>query len=174
MGYHKPDMYHEDDAVFDAVSDLMGNGRTSRLYERMVKEDKIAIAAGGFSGLLGGKYPDLFIFFALPAQGHTAEECEAAILEEIERLKGEPVTLAELEKAQTRARAGLIRQMNSNNGITSIMTSTKALKGDWRDAWYELDRIDAVTAEDIQRVASEYFTPSNRTVGISKPMEPAS
>ena len=96
------------------------------------------------------------------------------LLEEIERLQAEPVTAEELAKARTRARAGLVRQMNSNNGITSIMTSTQALKGDWRDAWHGLDRIDAVTAEDIQRVASEYFTPSNRTVAISKPLDPAS
>ena len=174
MGYHKPDMYHADDAVFDAVSDLMGNGRTSRLYTRMVKEDKIAIAAGGFAGLLGGKYPDLFVFFAIPSQGHTAEECEAAIQEEIDKLRDAPVTEAELAKARTRARAGLVRSMNSNNGLTGIMTSTKALKGDWRDAFYQLDRIDMVTAGDIQRVAGEYFTPTNRTVAISKPEEPAS
>ena len=174
MGYHKPDMYDPDNAVFDAISDILGNGRTSRLNQVLVKEKKIAIAAGGFSGLLGGKYPDVFLFFAVPAQGHTAEECEEALLEEIDKIRNELVKESELAKARTRARAGLIRGMGSNRGLGAALTQAHALRGDWREVFYSLDRIDAVTSEDIQRVAADTFVPSNRTVAVLKSDEPAS
>jgi len=111
VGYHKPGINHPDDAVFDAITDIMGMGRTSRLYETLVKEKRIAVAASGFQGMPGVKYPGLFLFYAVPARGHTSEENLEAIDAQIERLKNEPVTKEELQKAKTRARASLIRQL---------------------------------------------------------------
>jgi len=166
IAYHKPSIYHPDASVFDTISDIMGNSRTSRLNRVLVKEKKIAIAAGGFGGIIGGKYPNLFLFFAIPSQGHTAEECKTAILEEIEKLKSEPATPEELAKSKTRSRAGVIRQLASNNGLSSQLAGYSALYGDWRRLFTELDDIAAVTADDVQRVAEKYFTRKNRTVGL--------
>ncbi len=166
VGYHKPGINHPDDAVFDAITDIMGMGRTSRLYERLVKEKRIAVAASGFQGMPGVKYPGLFLFYAVPARGHTSEENLAAIDAEIERLKSEPVSEEELEKARTRARAGLIRQLDSNPGLAQQLTFFETLTGDWRNLFTQLDRIEKVTADDIQRVARTYFTSKNRTVGM--------
>jgi len=168
VGYHKPGINHPDDAVFDAITDIMGMGRTSRLYETLVKEKRIAVAASGFQGMPGVKYPGLFLFYAVPARSHTSEENLEAIYAQIERLKNEPVSREELEKARTRARAGLIRQLDSNEGLAEQLTFFEALTGDWRNLFKQLDRIDAVTAEDIQRVARTYFTTTNRTVGTIK------
>ncbi|NNF06784.1 MAG: insulinase family protein [Candidatus Eisenbacteria bacterium] len=165
IAYHKPDMFHEDAAVFDAISDIMGSGRTSRLNKVLVKEKKIAVAAGGFAGFIGGKFPDLFLFFAIPSQGHTAAECEEAILAEIEKMKNELVEADELRKSKTRARAGLIRQLGSNSGLAFQLAGYQAKYGDWRRLFTEIDDIEAVTADDIKRVANEYFKKNNRTVG---------
>ena len=168
VGYHKPGIKHPDDAVFDAITDIMGMGRTSRLYETLVKEKRIAVAASGFQGMPGVKYPGLFLFYAVPARDHTSEENLEAIDAQIERLKNEPVTKEELQKAKTRARASLIRQLDSNQGLAQQLTFFEVITGDWRNLFTQLDRIDAVTAEDIQRVAREYFTTRNRTVGMIK------
>jgi predicted Zn-dependent peptidase len=168
VGYHKPGINHPDNAVFDAITDIMGMGRTSRLYETLVKEKRIAVAASGFQGLPGSKYPGLFLFYSVPARGHSSEENLEAIYAQIERLRNEPVTQEELDKAKTRARAGLIRQLDSNEGLAEQLTYYETLTGDWRNLFKQLDQIDAVTAEDIQRVASTYFTTKNRTVGVIK------
>jgi len=166
IGYHKPSIHHPDDAVFDAITDIVGMGRTSRLYKSLVKEKQIAVYASGFQGMPGYKYPGLFLFYAVPARGHTNEESEQAIYDEIERLKTELVTPEELDKAKTRARASLVRQLASNSGLAAQLTFYQVITGDWRDLFRQLDKIDRVTAEDIQRVAKEYFITRNRTVGI--------
>ena len=93
-------------------------------------------------------------------------ENEQAIYEQIEKLKTELVTPEELAKAKTRARAGLIRQLDSNSGLAAQITFYEVVTGDWRNLYTQLDRIDEVTAENIQRVAKEYFTRKNRTVGV--------
>ncbi|MDI6447590.1 M16 family metallopeptidase [Anaerobaca lacustris] len=166
IGYHKPSIQHEDNAVFDAITDIMGSGRTSRLYRSLVKDKRIAMATSGFQGMPGQKYPGLFLFYAMPARGHTNQECERAIYDEIERLRNEPVSEQELQKAKTRARAALIRQLDSNSGLAEQLTFYEVMAGDWRNLFQQLERIDRVTAEDIQRVARTCFTTKNRTVGI--------
>jgi predicted Zn-dependent peptidase len=166
IGYHKAGINHPDDAVFDAITDIVAIGRTSRLYRSLVKEKKIAIVASAFQGLPGNKYPGLFLFYALPAKGHTNQECEEAIYTEIEKLKTELVTPEDLDKAKTRARASLIRQLDSNSGLAEQITFYEVVTGDWRNLFTQLEKIDKVTAEDIRRVAKEYFTKKNRTVGV--------
>jgi len=165
IGYHKPGINHPDNAVFDALTDIMSAGRTSRLYKSLVRDKKIAVAAAGFQGFPGDKYPGLFLFYAVPAKGHTNQECEQAIYAEIERLKSELVSSEELRKAKTRSRAGLIRSLDSNPDLAAQLAFYEVVTGDWRDLFVQLDRIDKVTADDIQRVAKEHFTSKNRTVG---------
>jgi predicted Zn-dependent peptidase len=166
IGYHKPSINHPDNAVFDAITEIAGIGRTSRLYKSLVKEKKVAVAASAFPGMPGNKYPGLFLFYAVPARDHTNQECEEAIYAEIEKLKTAPVLPEELAKAKTRSRASLIRQLDSNSGLASLLTFYEVVTGDWRNLFKQLDDIDKVTAEDIQRVSKQYFTTKNRTVGI--------
>jgi predicted Zn-dependent peptidase len=166
IGYHKPGINHPDNAVFDAITDIAGMGRTSRLYKALVKEKKIAIAASALQGVPGNKYPGLFLFYAVPAKDHTNQECQQAIYAEIERLKTEPVSSEELKKAKTRSRADLIRQLDSSSGLAAELTFYEVVTGDWRNLFKQLDKIEKVEASDIQRVAKEYFTSKNRTVGV--------
>ena len=166
IGYHKPGINHPDNAVFDAITDIIGMGRTSRLHKSLVKEKRIAVAASAFQGLPGNKYPGLFLFYAMPARGQTHQECEQAIYDQIEKFKAELVTPDELAKAKTRARASLIRQLDSNSGLAEQITFYEVVTGDWHNLFTQLDKIDDVTAEDIQRVAKEYFMKKNRTVGV--------
>ena len=162
-GYHRPNYRSPDDAVYDAISDIMSNGRVSRLYRDMVEKQQIAAEAGGFSPYPGEKYPSLFAFYAFPLPGHTPAEMRAAIHKEIERLKTTDVTDQELEMFKTRARADLLRGLNSNQGLANALAEYQTRYGDWRELFLQLDRIDKVTKADIRRVANETFVPSNRT-----------
>ena len=166
IGYHKPDARHPDDAVFDAITDIIGVGRTSRLYKSLVKEKKIALQVGAFPGFPGNKYPNLFVFYAFPAKDHTVEEMEEAIDAEIERIKTELVGEEELSGVKTRTRANFIRGLRSNSGMAGQLTFFEGVTGDWRNLFKVVEQINAVTAEDIQRVANEYFQKKNRTVGM--------
>ncbi len=171
VGYKKGGATHPDDATYDVISDLLSSGRTSRLYRSLVRDKKLAIAAQGFSGFPGTLYPNLFAFFAVAAQGKTNDECLAAIDEQIERLKKEPVSDEELKGVKARARANRIRSLASNAGMAGQLTFYQMQMGDWRNLFNELDKLEAVTPKDVQRVANEIFVPTNRTIGTIEPIK---
>lgn len=166
LGFHKGDFNDPDEAVFEAITDILGTGRTSRLYKRLVRDEKLALDAGAFTGLPGKKYPGLFIFYAMPMQGKSNEENEKAILEEIEKLKNEPVTDEELKRLKVRAKGNFIRGLESNMGIAVQLATYEAITGSWKNLLEEIDKIEKVKKEDIMRVAKKYFTEENRTVAI--------
>ncbi len=172
-GYHRPDYRDPDDAVYDAITDLMSNGRTSRLFRALVRDKKIAADAEGFSGFPGTKYAHLFAFYAVPVPPHTPEELRKAIHEEIERLKTQDVTDEELKMVKTRAKAALIRSLADNEGMASQLAIYQTRYGDWRELFREVDRIDRVTKADIRRVANRTFVDTNRTIGIIETKAPA-
>jgi predicted Zn-dependent peptidase len=174
MGYHKPDVNHPDNAVYDAISSLLSDGRSSRLYRTLVRDKKVATQAGGFPGFPGQKYPGLFLFFSFTAPGRTNDEVEKAIDAEIERLKTELVSAEELDGVKRRARASLLRQLDSNFIMAIQLSDNQALTGDWRSLFRDLEKINAVTPQDIQRVAKATFTWNNKTVGTIDPIESAS
>lgn len=171
MGYKKGSINHPDDVVYDVISDLLSSGRTSRLYRSLVRDKKVAVQVGGFSGFPGTKYPNLFLFFAFPAQGKKNEDVQAAIEEEIEKLRKETVSEEDLKAIKTRARAGLIRSLVSNSGMASQLTYFHMQTGDWRTLFSQLDELNAVTAEDVKRVSNEVFVHSSRTIGYLEPLQ---
>ena len=111
---------------------LLSSGRTSRLYKSLVRDKKIAAFAQGFNGFPGEKYPSLFTFVAATTKGHTPAEIQAAIDEEINKLKSEPLQADELQSVKTRVKAGLLRQLDSNSGIAQQLAAYQTLYGDWR------------------------------------------
>lgn len=163
-GYHRPSYLDPDDAVYDAISDLLSEGRTSRLYRSLVRDKKIAAIAEGFSGFPGIKFPNLFAFYAIPTQGHTTQELQQAFREEIERIKTQDVSDDELQMVKTRAKASLIRGLANNEGLASQLANYQLRYGDWRELFRSVDRIDKVTKADIRRVANKTFIDTNRTV----------
>ena len=175
LAFHRPEFTHPDSAVFGTLTDIVSGGRTSRLYRSLVRDQKLAITVGAQSlddatyGNAMGRYPNLFFFYSMPAPGHSNADNEQALLKEIEKLKTQPVTAEDLAKARNRARAALIRQLNSNLGLAQQLVFYQAVAGDWRRLFVQLERIDRVTAEDIQRIANQYLTFKNRTVGFVIP-----
>ena len=162
-GYHRPDYRNPDDAVYDAISDIMSNGRVSRLYRSLVRDQHIAAEAAGFSPFPGGKYPSLFAFFAVPLPGHTPAQMRDAIHKEIEKLKSADVTDEELAMFKTRTRADLLRGLANNQGLANSLAEYQTRYGDWRELFLQLEKVDKVSKADIRRVANEIFVSSNRT-----------
>jgi predicted Zn-dependent peptidase len=165
-GYHRPDYRSKDDAIYDAITDLMSEGRTSRLYRSLVRDKKIASFSAGFSGLPGVKYPHLFAFYAFPLPGHTTQEVADGIHAEIDRLKKEDISDDELKMIKTRTKANLIRGLADNEGLATQLATYQTRYGDWRELFKSVDRIDQVTKADIRRVANQIFVDTNRTVGV--------
>jgi predicted Zn-dependent peptidase len=175
-GYHRPDYRDPDDSVYDAITDILSNGRTARLYKSLVRDQHIAADAEGFSGFPGQKYPGLFAFYAVPVPGETPEAMRTAIHKEIDKLKTSDVSDEELQMFKTRARAGLLRGLADNQGLAHQMAEYQTRYGDWRELFRELDRIDKVSKSDVRRVANKVFVDSNRTsarIEFTPPAQPA-
>lgn len=170
-GYHRPAVNHPDEVIYSLIGSLLSDGRTSRLYKSLVEEKQLALAAQGFSGFPGDKYPNLMLFYALTAPGHTVDEVAKALNQEIEQLKTKPVSEPELQRVKTQARAGLLRSLNSNEGMADLLVEYEVKTGSWRNLFKELDAIAAVTPQDILRVAKATFRPENRTIGRILPKE---
>ncbi len=163
-GFKRPSQYDKDDPVFDLVSMILSSGRTSRLYKEMVQDKQIAAAAQAEPMYPGGRYANLFVFFAAPAQGHTVEENQKALDDIIERFKNQKVDAAELERVKAQARVELLSKMDDNTQLASLLTIFYASFGDWRKLFTTLDDYKKVTPEDVQRVARQYFSNRSRTV----------
>jgi predicted Zn-dependent peptidase len=164
IGFHKPELGHSDDYIFDVIDAVLSDGLTSRLYTSLVREKRIAASVSSDSNYPGVRAPNLFVIGATPLAPHTTAEVEAAIYAELERLKTEPISPKEMEKVLNNLDADLVRALRSNGGLASQLALYQTVAGDWRYALKARDKIAAVTAVDVQRVASEYFTKSNRTV----------
>jgi predicted Zn-dependent peptidase len=162
-GYHRPDFRDPDAAVYDAISDIMSNGRVSRLYRSLVRDQKIAADAEGFSPFPGDKYPGLFAFLGIPLPGHTPAEMRDAIHKEIEKLKTADVSDEELAMFKTRTRASLLHGLADNQGLANSLAQYQTRYGDWRELFLQLNKVDKVTKADIRRVANDVFIASNRT-----------
>ncbi len=170
-GYHRPSMQDPDNVVYDLMASLLSSGRTSRLYKALVEEQQIALAAQGSNGFPGNKFPNLVLFYAVTAPNHTVDEVAQSLRREIDRLKTEPVAIADLERVKKQAQVSLLQTLDSNTGMAQLLTEYEVKTGSWRNLFTELEAIAAVTPQDIQRVAKATFQTENRTVGRLLPQQ---
>lgn len=164
-GYHRPSRRDPDHVVYELMGRILSDGRTSRLYQSLVEQQKVSLAAQGFSGFPGDKYPNLMLFYSLTAPDKTVAEVAHSLEVEINRLKTELVSSDELERVKKQAKAKLLQSLDSNMGMAQLLAEYQVKTGDWHNVFTELDKIVAVTPLDIQRVAMSTFRPENRTVG---------
>jgi len=163
IGYKRPDQYDRDDPAFDVLAVILSSGRTSVLYRELVEQKKLALAAQAIATYPNGRYPNLFVFFLAPALGHTVEESRTALGELLTRFAAKPVDERTLARAKTKLRAQVIRQLDNNPGLASVLNTFYANYGDWRKLFHAVDEYNQVTAGDVQRLANTYFVTKNRT-----------
>jgi predicted Zn-dependent peptidase len=108
----------------------------------------------------------------VPARGVKTEAVAELVHPELERLKNEDVTDEELARFKTRAKADLIRSLNSNEGLAEALANYHTMFGDWRELFRYVDRMDAVTKADIRKAAAAAFNAGNRTVARIETVTP--
>jgi predicted Zn-dependent peptidase len=165
MGFHKPGIATPDDYVFDVINMILGNGRTSRFYKKLVIEKQITTDIGAFDAP-GNRYPNLFVVSANPRAPHTIKEVEDAIQAELDLLKTVPVAERDLQRILNKIEYEEARRMGTNGGLARNLTEYEATTGSWRYMSEHRGKIAKVTPADIMRVASTYFTRENRSVGF--------
>ncbi len=169
FGFLTPNYRSPDSYALDLLSTLLSEGRTSRLYRRLVYEQQIALDAGGDYARLSVD-PELFTFYAQVMPEKSVEEVEKALLAEVERLKMEPVEERELARAKNQLEAAFLFSQDSIFRRARIL-AVNELAGGWRLRDAYLPGIRAVTREDLRRVAQTYFTEDRRNVAILLPIK---
>jgi predicted Zn-dependent peptidase len=165
IGWKVPSFQAEDGPALQMLTSLLTGGRTSRIYRRLVLEDRIA--AGVSSNIEPGQlYPGLFCIQASPLHPHTLSELEDAIYLELERLKETPPEEGELQRVRNQLEASEIRRLRSNFGLALQVAGSASLYGDWRATFEYSDKLQEVSPEDIQRVVATYFRKEHRTVAM--------
>jgi predicted Zn-dependent peptidase len=173
LGYHTVNDQHPDYNALNLLSNILVGGRTSKLYKRLVEKEQVALGFQSLNGVPGTKYETMFGLLAVPNRGYGTDTLETALYEELDKIKNGEITQEELDRVRTNARAGLIRGLDSNSGLAVRLGEAQSLQGDWRKVFTSLDDLQAVTVDDLQRVAKKYLVEQNRTVGtiVNAPAE---
>lgn len=161
IAYHAPSVSDENHYVMDVISTILADGRTSRLYRRLVLEEESALSVSAWFATR--KYPGLFVFTAAPRNPHTIEDVMGSIDEEIERLKNKKVGKRELAKAVNKIEADFIRGLESNSKLAGHIAYFAAIT-DWRYINTYVEKIRGVTPSDIRETVRRYFTVGSRTI----------
>jgi len=172
IGYPVPNFRSPDAPALELLSMILSEGRSSRLYLRLVYERQIALNAGGDYSYFSTD-PNLFWFFATALPGQTPEALERALMQEVERLKTEPVSSTELERAKNQIEASFVFRQDSVYSRASLLARFELIGG-WQLRDQFVPAIRAVTAADLQRVARAYFPDERRNVGVLLPIPPGS
>ena len=166
VAYHMPSAAHPDWAPLDILASIISQSPNGRLYKALV-ESKKATSASARAG--NNHDPGLFVATAQAEPGQL-EAARDALLQTIEGMGSEPFTKQEVERAKTRAKRAEEARLNNSSAMAQALSSASAL-GDWRLLFVQRDRIAAVTADDVNRVARTYFKKQNRTVGLYIPVD---
>ena len=167
-GYKTPTLKNPDSYALEVLQGVLSGGKSSRLYRSLVYEKQLALYAGGDYDNVSAD-PNLFYVYAGVMPGKSTEEVEKALYAEIDRLKTEPITSEELQQAKNQVEAGFIMGQDSNFNQAMLLGQFESVAS-WKLLEKYVDSIRAVTKEDVMRVAKEYFSEDNRTVGILVPI----
>ena len=144
------------------ASKILSDGQSSRIYRKLVYETGIALAAFGGGNII--EDPNLFFAVAIVQPGHTTEEAEKALIAELDKLRREPVSAAELQQAKNQFARDYILGRESVQSKADTLGHAAVIHDDIKTADGEFDIFQGLTTADVQRVARTYFTPENRLV----------
>ncbi|MGH9329350.1 MAG: M16 family metallopeptidase [Vicinamibacterales bacterium] len=160
-----------DSDALNVLGTVLGSGRSSRLYEQIVRQKQLASSA--FAGSAENRGPGLFRVNAMILPGKSAADVEPLVYDEIEKVKSGPIADWEITKARNSARRSFVGSLGSSLARANLLSQYAVFYNDPGRVNTRAGRIAAVTAADVQRVAAKYLTPQNRTVVITNPKAPA-
>ena len=170
MGYHVPNLREPDSYALEVTAALLSAGKSSRLYQSLVREKRLVLSVDADHSLLS-RDPSLFYLSAELLPGKEVKEVENALDQEVERLKKELVGAHELEKARNQLEASFIFSQDSLFSQAMLLAQHE-IALTWRAFDDYLPSIRKVSPEDVQRVVKKYLIQENRTVGILIPLPP--
>jgi zinc protease len=160
--WHAPKTGHPDGPALDVLSQILSDGRSSRLYRKLIYEGELALSASGAYW----EMVDAGIFYAFAGvrPGVSIDKVERALLAEIGRMRDEPVSDEELAKAKRQLEVMLVTGLRTNHALASRIGREHATFGRIRTLAEQLEGIEAVTAADVQRVAAKYLVDDKKSV----------
>jgi len=167
MAYKVPASMTPDDDALSVLTTILAGGRSSRMYESIVRQRQLSPGVNAFKGESRG--PGLLRIIATLSPGQDMKALESAIDAELDRVKNAPIADWEMEKARSTARRSLVGNLQSSLSRAILLSQYALFYDDPARINTLADRIAAVTAADVQRVARQYMTPANRTVVITNP-----
>ena len=167
VGYKRPSRFDPDDAALDVLQILLSQGRTGLLYKELITDKHLAQSAQAASSFPGGRFPNIFLFVVVPAQGHTADELQRALDEFLNRLKQQRLDDNTMVRARAQARVTLMNRLGGNAGLAAMLGLYRGGYGDWRKLFLTVGEVNKVSAGDIQRVLLKYFVPIGRTTAYT-------
>jgi zinc protease len=171
IGYKIPARYAPDAYPLDLAANILAGGESSRLYQKLVYKDRIAVQSAGFGNF--SEHPNLFWAYAVMNPGHTPTEGEKAVVAVLDGLKARPVDAKELEKAKNQEISGFILGRDTDEEKAVALAVAAVIGKDPNRVNTELAQYLAVSPADIERVAKKYFVPQRATVLIVRPAAPA-
>jgi len=168
VAWKNPALAHPDSCALDVLGLILGHGRTSRLHQALVER---GVATEADAANETARDPFLLLAFATAVPDRPLEHVEAAILREAERLRAEPITEGELRRAKKQVEAAFLYSKDSIQSLSQQLGYYETIAS-WRYLEEFPERIRAVTAADVQRVATSYLVEDARTVGWFDPPEP--
>jgi zinc protease len=161
-GYKLPAGNSPDFFPLKVAAKVLFDGESSRMYTRLVYDEQKALFIQGSAGRL--QDPGLFYVMAAANPGGDITEIQNEAWEEIDKLQNEPITERELQKAKNQLEADFIMGLQSNEDRGTEVGYFEIDTGDYMSIYNEADGIQAVTADDVMRVAKQYLTENNRTI----------
>lgn len=169
IGWRKPTYPDRDAFALDLIDALLTNGRTSRLYQRLVLGDGSVLNVSSSASFPGTREDNLFLVHAQPRSPFGPDEVLAAVENEIDRLVRDGIDPAELEKVRNQVRAGTVFGLTSNAGLASALAYNEMFAGGWERLFDDLDIYLSIGAEELREVAERTFVDEQRTVGVLMP-----
>jgi zinc protease len=162
VAYHVTYDGHPDSYPLHITSKILSDGASARIPKELVYDKRLALTAFGSGNIT--EDPNLFYAVAIVQPGQTPAAAETALIAEFERLKREPVTAIELQRAKNQFARDYITGRESNEDKARQLSHAVVIHNDITTADGEFDIFAGITAADVQRVARTYFTQANRTV----------
>lgn len=163
MAYHKPKAPSRQDYIFDMIDGLLCEGRTGRLYQRLVREERIASRVHCASGFPGSRGDNLFVVLAEPIRGNAPSVLEKSIAAEIAATAGN-LKESDLEKVRQAVLYGFVWNLEDNMQLAEQLASAQAVLKNWRYVATYADVIGSITAAEVGETIRKYFVPDNRVV----------
>ncbi|MGH7520675.1 MAG: M16 family metallopeptidase, partial [Gemmatimonadales bacterium] len=168
--YRVPEHRHADTPALEILNIILGQGESSRLNVAVVRHEKAAVATGSLLNPFGSRNgPGAWVAYGIVNQGVSADRMDSLIGGQLDSIRANGITPAELEKAKNALRAGFIATRETTMGKAEALHHYRTFHSSLDEINTDLDRLLSVTSDDVKRVANTYLAPANLTLVIVRP-----